>query len=356
MKDTVTTAPTKAKAKAAQKKAAPPKRAVQKQAAEPSKATKDHSFARVSNKARAGTVHPKLRQRAAEVRRRPWRLVGIIALVAALVGGVIYLFGFSNAFVVEEVTVTGADGEVADGAREVAVQTMAHPMARVNTARLEEQVLQDLRIETADISRAWPSTLTLDLTLRTPALVVNQSGVQGLQLVDAEGVIYDTVADRPEDIPFVRAPKGELDPAQLRAVQAVPAALPDSVAERADGLRLRDGGKITFSVGDIEVIWGDGSNAELKGRVLEGLLAQDGFAAALGEDASASDGDGSGEDGSGEDGSGEDGQDSGEAADAAAVDSAPEGELTATGEPLVIDLSTPATPVVTGLQTAEPTD
>ncbi|QDO88311.1 FtsQ-type POTRA domain-containing protein [Ornithinimicrobium ciconiae] len=307
MKETVKTAPKKS-TRATEQKAA---------------STKTSRFRFGSR--RSGTAHPKLRQRAAEVRRRPWRLAGVLALIAALVGGVIYLFGFSTVFAVEDVTVTGANGEIADGAHDLAAQHTGRPMARVSTEHLESQVLEDLRIASVDVGRSWPSTITLDLRLREPALVLNQSGVQGLYLVDAEGVIYDTVAEAPAEVPVARGPKGDVDPEDLRALQAVPAALPATVADHAEGLRLRDGGQITFTVGAIEVIWGDGANAELKGRVLEGLLAQDGLDPGF-----------------------DTGLESGTEDDEDVVEA---GE-----EPLVIDLSTPSTPVVTGLQTAEPTE
>ncbi|NLG22204.1 MAG: FtsQ-type POTRA domain-containing protein [Actinomycetales bacterium] len=256
-------------------------------------------------------AHPKLRQRAAAVRRRPWWVAGILTLVLALVAGVIYLFGFSTVFIVEQVTVAGAEGEVADGAHEIGATTLGRPLARVDTDRLEELVLEDLRVDTVDVGRSWPSTITLDLTLREPALAVTQSGTRGVLLADAEGVVYDTVEKAPPGLTVVRAPKGDLDPAALQAVQTVPAALPPALARRAEDLRLGAGGDIQFSIGEIAVTWGDGSSPELKARTLEALLEQDGID----------------------------------------PDAVPE----AADERVTIDVSTPSTAVVTGLQTAEPT-
>lgn len=257
------------------------------------------------------TAHPKLAQRASAVRRKPWWVAGILALVLALVAGVVYLFGFSTVFIVEEVTVAGADGEVAEVAHEVAAGSMGRPLARVSTDALEERVLEDLRVATVDVGRSWPSTITLDLTLRQPALAVRQSGTQGFQLADAEGVVYDTADKAPDGLLVVRAPAGDLDPADLQAVQTVPAALPPALARRADELRLGEGGDIQFTLGEIEVTWGDGSSPELKARTIEALLDQEGI-------------------------------DPDEEPD--------EGE-----ERITIDVSTPSTAVVTGLETAEPT-
>lgn len=257
-------------------------------------------------------THQKFRARAVELRRRPWRIVAVLALVVALVGGVVYLFAWSNAFVVEEIRATGATGEVAELAQSNADVPIGRPMALVNPDAVQERVLQDLRVASVDVSRSWPSTLTLEMTLREPALAVRQSGLRGVLLADAQGVVYDTADKAPQGLPTVRAPKGDPEPAHLQVALALPDALPSSVARQADDLRLDASGRLQFTVGSVMVKWGDGTNPELKGRVLEGLLEQEG------------------------------------------ID--PSAEVDEVSEPIEIDLSTPSTPVVTGLQTASPTD
>lgn len=256
-------------------------------------------------------VHEKFQQRAAQARRRPWRVVGVLVVVAALISAVVYLFGWSSAFVVRDVTLTGAKGEVAQTAQTNAAIPVGQPLARIDTDEVEQRVLVDLRVATVDVGRSWPSTVTLELTLRKPALAVKQSGAKGVRLADEQGVVYDTVKKAPKSLPSVRASKGDLDPADLQAVLALPAALSPGVAKDSDNFTLTSTGDIEFTVGEIEVKWGDGRSPELKSRVLEGLLKQEG------------------------------------------ID--PEAEADPIAGPIVIDVSTPATPVVTGLQTAPPT-
>ena len=256
-------------------------------------------------------VHEKFQQRAAQARRRPWRVVAALALILALVGGVVFLFGYSAAFVVKDVTVAGAKGEVATSAQDKAAIPLGRPLARVNVDQVEGRVLEDLRVATVDVGRSWPSTVTLELTLREPALAVQQSGTKGVQLADAQGVIYDTVEKAPKGVPTVKAPKGEVSAAALQGAMAVPASLPAPVAKQTKGLAIGKDGQLTFTVGSIAVTWGDGSDAELKGRVLEGLLEQDGMD--------------------------------------------PQAEVDPVGGPVSIDLTSAMTPVVTGLQTASPT-
>ncbi|WP_109474369.1 cell division protein FtsQ/DivIB [Ornithinimicrobium cavernae] len=256
--------------------------------------------------------HPRLRQRAAEIRRRPWRVVGVLALVLALVAGVVYLFGFSSAFEVEKVTVAGAKGHIAEVAQETAEVNLGRPLARVNASTLEQRILEDLRVASVEIHRDWPSGLTLDLTLRKTALAVKQSGTSGVLLVDDQGVVFNNIAKAPKGAPTaqVMIRGDELDPADLVALQTLPDSLPKAVAKQAGDLTLTRQGDIKFTIGNIEVVWGDGSNAALKGRVLEALLAQEGLD--------------------------------------------PKADVPATG-PMMIDVATPTTPVVTGLVTEEPT-
>lgn len=258
-------------------------------------------------------AHPRLRQRAAEVRRRPWRAVAVLAVVLALVGGVVYLLGFSSAFQVERVTVSGVQGDIADDAQAVGDSQLGRPMARVDTGAVEEQVLQDLRVATAEVRREWPSGLAIEVTIRKPSLTISQSGVSGFRLVDADGVVFNTIKEAPRGVPQARVliRGDDLDPEQLVALQTLRESLPDSVTDQARELTLTRTGDIEFLVGNIEVLWGDGSNALLKGRVLEGLLDQEGLD--------------------------------------------PEAEPSYAG-PIRVDLTTPSTPVVTGLSLQDPDD
>lgn len=258
-------------------------------------------------------AHPRLRQRAAEVRRRPWRAVAVLAIILALVGGVVYLLGFSSAFQVERVTVSGVQGDIADDAQAVGDAQLGRPMARVDTGAVADEVLQDLRVATADVRREWPSGLAIEVTIRKPALVIRQTGVSGFRLVDTAGVVFNTINEAPRGVPQARVliRGDDLDPEQLVALQTLRDSLPESITEAASELTLTRTGDIEFMIGSIEVLWGDGSNALLKGRVLEALLDQEGLD--------------------------------------------PEAEPSYAG-PVRVDLTTPSTPVVTGLNPQDPDD
>lgn len=253
---------------------------------------------------RMNLAHERFRRRAAQVRRRPWRAAGLLLAVLLLCGGVVYLFGWSSAFVVEEVRVEGAEGSLAEEIVATAAVPEGHPLARLNTAAVEERVLEDLRVREVEVQRSWPSAVTLVVQLREPALAVSQSG-SPMQLADASGVLYDTVEKRPKGVPQVGAPAGEVDPASLVGILEMREALPEEVREDVRKMRIRSSGDLRFDLGAVRVDWGPPEQPALKAEVLAALLQQSGIDPAAEE------------------------------------------------QPVTIDLSAPSVPVVTGMPLAE---
>ena len=61
-----------------------------------------------------------------------------------------------------------------------------------------------LPIAAAAVERRWPSTVVIQAVPRMPALAVRNSQGQ-LQVVDAAGVAYATVAEVPRGVPLATA-------------------------------------------------------------------------------------------------------------------------------------------------------
>ncbi len=220
-------------------------------------------------------VHDRFKERARRWRRRPWRMAGWIVAVVTLVATVVGVLLWSPAFVVEDVVVEGVEGQVAEGAVTGAAVPLGLPLARVDTQAVSARVEEDLRIAEAVVERDWPSTVVIAVRLREPALVLDQSGARQRQVVDAEGVVYDTVTDRPRDVPVVRATRGEVSQASLAGVLAMLEAVDPATAEDVTALQLTGDGDLRFRLGGLTVLWGGPQEAELKGPVLEALLLQD---------------------------------------------------------------------------------
>lgn len=216
-------------------------------------------------------AHTRFRARAQATRRRPWRAVAAVAVLALLVGAVIFTVGYSRAFAAHEIAVTGVDGTIADQVLVNAAVPDGRPLARVDTAAVEQRVLKDLRIESADVGRSWPSTITIDVVLRTPVVVVKRSG-EALTVADSHGVLYDTVAKAPKGMWVVTASSGEVTPAQVTGVLAMRAALPEAFTDDIRNVRIDRSGMIRFGYHDTTVKWGTGDQPALKARVLTELL------------------------------------------------------------------------------------
>jgi cell division protein FtsQ len=220
-------------------------------------------------------VHDRFKERTRRLRRRPWRLVGWLVAVVVLVTAVVGVLLWSPAFVVEEVVVEGVEGSAAEGAADRAGVPTGLPLARVDTEAVAARVEEDLRVAEAVVERDWPSAVVLEVRLREPALVLDQTGESRPQVVDAEGVAYDTVSGRPRDVPVVRATRGEVTQESLAGVLAMLDALEPATAREVTGMQITGDGDLRFRIGGLTVLWGGPQEPELKGAVLDALVGQD---------------------------------------------------------------------------------
>ena len=218
--------------------------------------------------------HRRFQQRATRVRRRPWKVSALVALFLAVLGGVVFLFGWSRAFVVQEVVVQGVEGELAESVRAHASVPHGRPLARVDTGALTERVQQDLRVAQVEVGRSWPSTITLEVVAREPAIAVVVPG-EPMRVADAQGIVYDEVAKKPRGISQLRVPSADAEPTRLRGAIAMRESIPEDLRAQMHGMRLLTTGNMQFRLGEVSVVWGPPEQPTLKSRVLQALLLQD---------------------------------------------------------------------------------
>lgn len=225
--------------------------------------------------------------------------------VTLLAAGLIFLFFYSSALVVNQVRVEGVSDEVADSVLERAAIPHGRPLARISTERVRERVLEDLRVADVTIDRDWPSSVTLVAAPREPALVLRQGDVR--YHADADGVVYEETSSPAKDVPVVRTQEdpADLDRSVVRGLVQMWELRLDEERLRGDlgSLTLRRHGEVRFDIEQVRVLWGTPDQAEKKWAVIGALLAQE------------------------------------------TID--PRGAL-----PLTVDVRTPDTPVVTGLPAA----
>jgi len=193
-----------------------------------------------------------------------------------LVAAVVYLVAFSPVLVVEDVVVTGADEQVASMARENADVAPGRPLARVDTEAVADRVAADTRIKTVEVSRGWPSSLTIAVTLREPRAVLTQPR-RPPTLVDRSGVAYEAVATRPDELLRITAPRGSVARESLTGALQAHAALDQQTREEISVMDLTEDGELEFAVGSVTVVWGEPEGREAKAAAVRALLAQDGI-------------------------------------------------------------------------------
>lgn len=220
-------------------------------------------------------VHARFADRARRARRPRRRLWGWFAVVLGLVVTLVVTLWWSPVFVVEQVVVTGVDGDIADQASDNAALPLGRPLARVDTEAVGARVEQDLRIASAKISRAWPDTVTIEVALREPALLIDQDGARALQVADASGVIFTQSPQRLEGVPVISAPRGEIAAESLSGVGLMLAALPPELAEQVSWVRLTADGDLRFRMGSVSVEWGRPDQEQMKAQVVQAFLAQE---------------------------------------------------------------------------------
>lgn len=218
---------------------------------------------------RAGTGRPDSSSGGAPRRRgRGVRVVGVLLALAAI-GGWLYLLYGSGVFAVRAVEVTGVHRLDAAQVRAVAAVPMGTPLARVDVDAVEERVARIAQVEDVSVSRAWPTTLRVEIRERVPVAAVQRNG--SYWLIDHAAVVVATQAKRPALPVLEVATPRPGDPATTSALTVVER-LPDSL--RADVRRVSATSEDSVRLHlprSVVVVWGNPSQSTEKARVLAAL-------------------------------------------------------------------------------------
>ena len=215
----------------------------------------------------------RFQQRAAEVRRRPWRLAGWGAAVVALVAALVWVVCFSPLLVVREVEVVGVPATEAPAVSRLAAVPLGTPLARVDDAAVADRVRQLATMADVSIERSWPSTLVIHASPRVPVLVAKNPQGQ-LHVVDSRGIAYAQVNTAPRGVAMVNAASDDaLSRDALLAAVAVVKVLPAPLQRQVTDVTVVSGANlVTLRVRGTTVVWGGVSQPEKKLTVMSALL------------------------------------------------------------------------------------
>ncbi|MGH3411506.1 MAG: cell division protein FtsQ/DivIB [Marmoricola sp.] len=223
---------------------------------------------------------PWSRRSASLTSRRRRRILGArlrillaVVLVAAVVVAGGWLLYFSSYLTAQRVTVTGEHQTTAQRVLRVAKVPTGTPLVRLDLGAIRARVEGIPGVRSAQVSRAWPHTVDIEVTERhAVAVVARGRGPQGLQGVDASGVVFGHYRNRPPRLPLIRARAGVSAEALGQAAR-VAGSLPGSLAREVDSIRLdaHDQIRLQLRHGRV-VLWGSAAHSDRKAKVAAVLL------------------------------------------------------------------------------------
>ena len=214
----------------------------------------------------------RLRERTRARRILLARRIALTLVTVALAAGGVWVAFFSPVFAFSSsaVVVSGEDGTLvtADSVRSSIASFEGVPLTRLNTQAVARAVESNVAVRSASVSRRWPTSLRVSVTMRTGMAVEAASG--GYWLVDDQGVAFQQVPSA-GDYPLATLPED-------RATGAADIASALGALDEATRAQVASvtstGTQVNFTLrGGQTVKWGTRGDAPQKARVLATLLA-----------------------------------------------------------------------------------
>jgi cell division protein FtsQ len=218
-------------------------------------------------------------ERSRSERRRRWKRIALAVLAAIVAGTLVWVVWFSDVLAVHDVEVAGRTTLKQSQVLQAADVPVGRPLARVDVTAIEGRVAALERVDSVDVSRSWPRTLSITIVERST--VVWESIGGEIRGIDRHGIDYRSYSSPPkgrieakitasdaddrleisESVVDVVRLIGAKDPALRKDIQSVAAGSKDSIE-----LNLTEGRT---------VVWGSSADGERKLSVLPSLLGID---------------------------------------------------------------------------------
>ena len=214
----------------------------------------------------------RLRERTRARRILLARRIALTFVTLALAAGGVWVAFFSPVFAFSSsaVVVSGEDGTLvtADSVRSSIASFEGVPLTRLNTQAVARAVESNVAVRSASVSRRWPTSLRVSVTMRTGMAVEAASG--GYWLVDDQGVAFQQVPSA-GDYPLATLPEDRATGAA--DIASVLGALDEATRAQVSAV-TSTGTQVNFTLrGGQTVKWGTRRDAPQKARVLATLLA-----------------------------------------------------------------------------------
>ena len=214
----------------------------------------------------------RLRERTRARRILLARRIALTFVMLALAAGGVWVAFFSPVFAFSSsaVVVSGEDGTLvtADSVRSSIASFEGIPLTRLNTQAVARAVESNVAVRSASVSRRWPTSLRVSVTMRTGMAV--EAGSGGYWLVDDQGIAFQQVPSA-GDYPLATLPEDRATGAA--DIASALGALDEATRAQVSAV-TSTGTQVNFTLrGGQTVKWGTRGDAPQKARVLATLLA-----------------------------------------------------------------------------------
>lgn len=215
-------------------------------------------------------------ERTRSERRRRWIRVALALLAVVAAGALVWLVWFSTVLDVRGTEVAGRTTLKESQVLRAAQVPVGRPLARVDVEAIEERVSQINRVESVDVSRSWPHTLSISIVERRPVVWATRDGqIRG---IDRNGIDYRSFRSAPDALPEATITAADSED-RLKITQAVAAVIVQITADdpalrkeiQAVSAGSKDSVELTLSKGRT-VVWGSSADGRRKLTVLDSLL------------------------------------------------------------------------------------
>ena len=202
-----------------------------------------------------------------------WTGQGLLLLVPLVAAGWVVLV--SSWLALDRVEVTGTARLEPQQVVEAVQVATGTPLARIDTAEVEDRVAGLAPVAEVAVRRDWPGTLEVTVTERTPAAAVAVPG--GVQLLDRTGVPFATQAEPPPGIVTLEVGEPGPSDAATRAALEVHAALPEQLRRQVGSVQAPSPQAVTLVLADgRSVVWGGARGSATKAAAVLALLGRPG--------------------------------------------------------------------------------
>lgn len=221
-----------------------------------------------AGRARRRYERAEVRRFTVRSRRRRWAWGVSLGAVGLLVAAVL-IGAYSPIMALREVQVDGASIVPAEEVEAAFEPMLGTPLALVDRGEVQRAMSGFPLIETYQVESVPPGTLVVRIVERTPVGVIESD--EGLELVDAAGVVMGRPETRPEGQPLITVDGGVTGDG-FRSVAGVVRSLPAEIRAQVTAASAETADDVTLQIGDATVVWGSAEESGLKAGVLAALM------------------------------------------------------------------------------------